>query len=155
MSVSNLTFSTVLVFICSVVHWRRLLSVAPTKVPPTSVDPIVATLFACQHRMEGPTVVLIGLKSGFAELLDGPSLASFKYELAVNLDMRQDEFERRCAACVSVDDSLTVLRQLDYRLPTRLPDVGALTQALTQSPRMPIQHIDSYVERCQHFGNKR
>jgi len=39
-------------------------------VTPTSTDPVVATLFACRYRMEGPAVVLVALKSDFAGYID-------------------------------------------------------------------------------------
>ncbi len=123
-------------------------------VTPTSVDPVVATLFACRWRMEGSAIVLLARKSDFEGLLDGPNLASCSYELAVNIEVPQAEFERRCFHWVSVDDSLSVLRQLGYVLPSRLPDLGALTGALTQSPRMLLQEIDSYVEQCQRRENR-
>jgi hypothetical protein len=56
-------------------------------VSPATIDLIVATLFACRYRMEGPAIVLIALKSAFTELLDGPNLSSFYYELAVNIEL--------------------------------------------------------------------
>jgi len=121
-------------------------------VTPTSIDPIVATLFACQKRMEGPAVVLVALKSDFSDLLNGPSLKSFGYELAVNLELPPFEFEKRCRHCIAVNDSLAVLGELGYRLPSVLPDGGALTQALTQSPRMLMDEIDRYVELCQQLA---
>lgn len=120
-------------------------------VTPTSIDPVVATLFACRYLMEGPAVVLLALKSDFLELLDGPNLASFSYECAVNIDLSPDEFERRCRHRVSVHDSVVILDQLGYRVPSKLPDLGALTQALMLSPRMLLEDIDRYVERCQHL----
>jgi large repetitive protein len=121
-------------------------------VTPTSVDPIVATLFACRYRVEGPAGVLIALKSALAELLDGPNLASFWYELAVNIELLPYEFEGLCLQFIPVGESLAVLKQLGYRLPSKLPDLGALTQALVQSPRMPMEDIDRYVELCQRFS---
>ena len=120
-------------------------------VTPTSVDPIVATLFGCRYLMEGPAVVFLALKSDFQELLDGPNLASFSHECAVNIELPPYEFEKRCRYCVSVRYSVSVLDQLGYRLPAKLPDLGALTQALTQSPRMPLEDIVRYVERCQQM----
>jgi hypothetical protein len=98
--------------------------------------------------MDGPAIVLIALKSAFADLLDGPNLASFHYELAVNIDLPPSEVEARCLQRVSVDDSLEILRELGYQLPSKLPDLGALTQALTQSPRMHLTEIDSFVQKC-------
>ncbi len=118
-------------------------------VTPTSVDPIVATLFACRYRMDGPAVVWIAPKSEFRDRLDGPNALGFGYELAVNIDMAPPEFESRCLFGVSVDESLTILAQLAYRLPVRLPDIGALAQALTQSPRMLSEDIVRYVELCR------
>jgi hypothetical protein len=64
-------------------------------VTPTSIDPVVATLFACRYNMEGPAWVLLALKSEFTELLDGPNLACFWYEFAVNIELPPYEFERR------------------------------------------------------------
>jgi len=120
-------------------------------VTPTSIDPVVATLFACRYLMEGPAVVLLGLKSDFLGLLDGPNLASFGYECAANLELPPYEFEKRCRHRVPVNDSVAVLGQLGYRLPSKLLDLGALTQALVQSPRMLMEDIDRYVERCQQL----
>lgn len=94
----------------------------------------------------------LALKSDFVELLDGPNLASFSYECAVNIELPPYEFERRCRHSVSVNDSVAVLNQLGYRLPSKLPDLGALTQALMQSPRMLLEDIDRYVERCQQLA---
>jgi len=111
-------------------------------VTPTSVDPLVATLFACRYLMEGPAIVLLALKSEFIGLLDGPNLACFSYECAVNIDLPPVEFEKRCRHSVAVSDSVAVLDQLGYRLPSKLPDTGALTQALLQSPRMLLEDID-------------
>lgn len=99
-------------------------------ITPTSVDPVVATLFACRYRMDGPAIVLVGLKEDFKELLDGPNLASFNYEMAVNLEMPPFEFEPRCAYRVPLEIALRFLDQMGYSLPSRLPDLGALTQAL-------------------------
>ena len=121
-------------------------------VTPTSVDPVVATLFACRYLMDGPAVVFLALKSDFVELLDGPNLASFSYECAVNIELPPSEFERRCRHGIPVNDSVAVLNQLGYRLPSKLPDLGALTQALMQSPRMLLEDIDRYVERCQQLA---
>jgi hypothetical protein len=121
-------------------------------VTPTSIDPVVATLFACRYRMEGPAVVFLALKSDFRELIDGPNLASFSYECAVNLELPPYEFEKRCRHCVPVDHSVAFLEQLGYRLPSKLPDFGALTQALMQSPRMFVEDIDRYVERCEQLS---
>ena len=101
--------------------------------------------------MEGPAVVLLGLKSDFLGLLDGPNLASFGYECAANLELPPYEFEKRCRHRVPVNDSVAVLGQLGYRLPSKLLDLGALTQALVQSPRMLMEDIDRYVERCQQL----
>ena len=115
-------------------------------VTPTSVDPIVSTLFACRYSMEGPAGVLLALKADFAELLDGPNLASFQFEMAVNIELPPDEFEKRCFQLVTLQDSLALLDTLGYRLPSRLPDLGALTQALMLSPRMANDKIDRYVE---------
>lgn len=117
-------------------------------VTPTSVDPIVATLFACRYRMAGPAIVLLALKQDLADRLDGPNLMSFAYELAVNIDLHPDEFEKRCVLSVSVDQSLALLAELGYRLPTRLPDFGALTQAIEESSRMQRDEIDRYAARC-------
>ena len=122
-----------------------------TGVTPTSVDPIVATLFACQRVTQGPAVVLVALKSDFRDLLDGPNLACFSYECAVNIELSPSEFETRCRHCFSVHDSLAALDQLGYRLPSKLPDIGALALALTQSPRMPWEDIVRYVERCRQM----
>ena len=80
--------------------------------------------------------MLVALKSDFRDLLDGPNLACFSYECAVNIELPPAEFETRCKHCFSVHDSLETLEQLGYRLPSQLPDIGALTIALTQSPRM-------------------
>lgn len=118
----------------------------------TSVDPIVATLFACRYLMEGPAVLFLALKSDFLELLDGPNLASFSYECSVNIELPPYEFEKRCRHCVPVNDSVALLAQLGYRLPSKLPDLGALTQALMQSPRMLMEDIDRFVERCQQLS---
>ena len=118
---------------------------------PTTIDPVVATLFACRYRMEGPAVVLQALKSDFLELLDGPNLISFSHECAVNIDLPPYEFEGRCHRCISVDDSVAILNRLGYRLPSKLPDHGALAQALMLSPRMLLEDIDRYVERCQQL----
>lgn len=120
-------------------------------VTPTSIDPIVATLFACRYRTAGPAIVLLALKSDFLGLLDGPNLASFWYECAVNIELPPHEFENRCRHRVAVTDSLAVLDQLGYRLPPKLLDLGALTQALMQSPRMLMEDIDRYVERCKQL----
>jgi hypothetical protein len=120
-------------------------------VTPTSIDPVVATLFACRYSMEGPAGVLIALKSDFAELLDGPNLVSFWYELAVNIELPPFEFEGRCLRFIPVKESVAVLGQLGYRLPSKLPDLGALSQALMQSPRMLKEDIDRYVEQCQQL----
>jgi hypothetical protein len=122
-----------------------------TGVTPTSVDPVVATLFACRYLMEGPAIVLLALKSDFLELLDGPNLASFSYECAVNIELPPYEFEKRSRHRVSVHDSVAILGQLGYRLPSKLPDLGALTQALIQSPRMLMEDIERYVARCQQL----
>lgn len=122
-------------------------------VTPTSIDPIVATLFACRYRIEGAAVVMIAQKSDFLKLLDGPNLASFHYELAVNIEMSPEDFENRCLRRVSVDDSLAVLGTLNYALPSKLPDLGSLAQALLQSPRMPMETVDRYVELCQQLAN--
>jgi hypothetical protein len=118
-------------------------------VTPTSVDPVIATLFACRYRVEGPAMVLIAQKSDFTELLDGPNLSCFGYELAVNIELPPFEFENRCRWRVAVHDSVAVLHNLGYTLPSRLPDLGALTQALIQSPRMSLEDIERYVELCQ------
>ena len=120
-------------------------------VTPTSVDPVVATLFACRYLTEGPAVVLLALKSDFIGLLDGPNLASFSYEYAVNIELPPYEFAKRCEFAVPVNDSVAVLNSLGYRLPSKLSDLGALTQALLQSPRMLMEDIDRYVERCQQL----
>ncbi len=120
-------------------------------VTPTSIDPVVATLFACRYLMDGPAAVFLALKSDFAGLLDGPSLASFDYEFAVNIELPPDEFEKLCRYRVAVNDSIAVLCDLGYRLPSRLPDLGALTQALIQSRKMNMEDIDRYVKRCQQL----
>lgn len=120
-------------------------------VTPTTVDPIVATLFACRYSREGRAVVLLALKADFSGILDGPNLASFAYECAVNIELPPHDFEKRCRHVVPVGDSIAILGDLGYRLPSKLPDHGALTQALTQSPRMLSEDIDRYVERCQQF----
>lgn len=122
-------------------------------VTPTSVDPIVATLFACRYRMEGPAIVLIARRSDLKELLDGPNLASFQYELAVNIELAPHDFEHRCHQRITVDSSLDILRNLGYRLPSRLPDLGALTLALVNSPRMPIDDIEHYAGLCQQISS--
>lgn len=96
--------------------------------------------------------MLVARKSDFAQLLDGPNLAFCHYELAVNIELPPPEFERRCLRSVPVDESLAVLIQLGYRLPTRLPDYGALTQALQESPQMFTGEIDRYVELCQQLS---
>ena len=121
-------------------------------VTPTSIDPIVATLFACRYLMEGPAVVLLALKADFRELLDGPNLASFSHECAVNIELPPHEFESRCQHRVSAQDSHSVLDQLGYRLPSKLPDLGALSQALLQSGRMTLEDIVQYVERCRQLS---
>jgi hypothetical protein len=123
-------------------------------VTPPSVDPIVATLFACRYRMEGPAIVLIARKSDFKELLDGPNLASFQYELAVNIELAPHDFEQRCCQRIGVDSSLDILRNLGYLLPSRLPDLGALTLAVLNSPRMPLDDIERYVGFCQQIPNE-
>lgn len=120
-------------------------------VTPTSVDPVVATLFACRYRMDGPACVLLALKSDLRNDLDGPNLQSFSYELAVNIELPPDEFERRCRRSVSVEVSVSILNELGYPVPARLPDLGALAQALARSSRMRIEDIDRYVERCYHL----
>ena len=114
-------------------------------VTPTSTDPIVATLFACRYRMMGSAVVLLALKSEFIELLDGPNLTSFYYECAVNLELPPDKFEMRCQHSISIDDSLAILEKLGYRLPSKLPDLSALTQ----SPRMLADDIERCLQRAR------
>jgi hypothetical protein len=99
-------------------------------VTPPSVDPIVATLFA------------------------GPNLASFQYELAVNIELAPHDFEQRCCQRIGVDSSLDILRNLGYLLPSRLPDLGALTLAVLNSPRMPLDDIERYVGFCQQIPNE-
>lgn len=118
-------------------------------VTPTSTDPIVATLFACRYRMRGPAVILISLKSDYNELLDGPNLSSFGYELAVNIDLPPDEFERRCLCQVPVELSLQVLREMGYSVPSKIADHDGLAQSLQQTPRMYFEQITTYVERCR------
>ena len=118
-------------------------------VTPTSVDPIVATLFACRYRMEGSAVVLTARKADLSQLLDGPNLSSFYYELAVNLELPPDALEGLSYRRVTVEESLAALHRLGFDLPSRLPDLEALTQALTQSPRMRVEEIDRYVELCK------
>jgi len=98
---------------------------------------------------EGPAIVLVALKSDFLNLLDGPPLSNFSYECAVNIELPPDEFEKRCRHQVSVQDSLAILAELGYRLPSKLPDQGALTQALLQSPRMLMDDMTRFAERCQ------
>src|SRR5260370_13288774 len=93
----------------------------------------------------------MALKYSFDNLIDCLNVSRFHYELAVNIEVHPTEFEGRCIQRVSVDDSLEILNQLIYWLPAKLPDLGALTQALTQSPRMLIQEMDRYVERCQQL----
>jgi hypothetical protein len=123
-----------------------------TGVTPTSIDPVVATLFACRYLIDGPAVVFLAYKPDFRGLLDGPNLASFWYEFAVNIELPPYEFEKRCRHCVRVQDSVAVLNELGYLIPSKLPDLGALTQALTQSPRMVMEDIDRYIERCQELS---
>lgn len=117
-------------------------------VTPTTVDPIVATLFACRYRTEGPARVLIALKQDFADDLNGPNLASYEYELAVNLEMSQQTFEHRSRFNISVDESLSILRTLGYELPVQLYDHLALSQALQQSPRMLLTQVAAYANAC-------
>ena len=121
-------------------------------VTPTSVDPVVATLFACRYLMEGPAVVLLALKSDFVDFLDGPNLASFSYEMAVNIELPPYEFETRCRHIIPVADSVALLDQLGYQVPSKLPDLGALTQALMQSPKMLTEDIERYIEQCQQLS---
>lgn len=118
-------------------------------VTPASVDPVVATLFACRYRMDGPAIVLVAQRSDFAELLDGPNLESFRNEPAVNIELPPADFEMRCILRVAVDESLAFLDRLGYRLPPRLPDLGALTQAMAHPPRMEMRDIERYVELCR------
>jgi hypothetical protein len=44
------------------------------------------------------------------------------------------------------------INELGYLIPSKLPDLGALTQALTQSLRMVMEDIDRYIERCQELS---
>ena len=118
-------------------------------VTPTSVDPIVATLFACRYRMEGAAIVLIARKDDFGDCLNGPNFGQFHYELAVNLDCNPAKFEQQCIVQVSVDQSLAVLRELGFELPPRLIDFDALRQALGMSPRMLSEQIAAFAKRCQ------
>lgn len=101
--------------------------------------------------MDGPAVVFLAWKPDFQDLLDGPNLSNFSYECAVNIELPPYEFENRCCFCVPVKDSIAILNELGYRLPTKLPDLGALTQALLLSNRMLSEDIGHYVDRCQQF----
>lgn len=119
-------------------------------ITPTTVDPVVASLFAARYLMDGPAVVLIARKAELADSLDGPNLLSFRHELAINLELVPMQFEARCILKVSVQDSIQLLQELGYAVPKRLHDTGALSQALLESPRMNQEDIDLYVERCHY-----
>jgi hypothetical protein len=99
--------------------------------------------------MQGPAIVLVARKADFRDLLNGPNIASFQFELAINIDVIPPEFERMSESRVAVEDSIRIIRALGYPLPTRLPDLGALMHALTESPRMPLEHVQAFVEQSR------
>ncbi len=118
-------------------------------VTPTSIDPIVATLYAARYRSEGPAIFLILEKDAFKDRIDGPSVTSFAgMELAVNLDVTPMKAEQEALKIVSVDDCLRIIREMGHEMPEILRDLGALREALRYSPRLSPDEVDFFSKQA-------
>jgi hypothetical protein len=121
----------------------------------TSIDPLVATLFAIYARQFGQGVVLLGERAGL-EASCGPSNFGNELELAVNLRLRPVEFERRARWAVPVSESVEILAELGFsRLPIGLVTPSDLRRALewTQADesRLNGDQIIDYNRRAEEL----
>jgi hypothetical protein len=115
-------------------------------VTPTSIDPLVATLFAAKCRSEGTPIVILAEREKFKARLDGPTCVTWaNVELAVNIEIPPWDFEREAARIISLETSLQIFDQLGIELPTGLVGSGAVRQALFSSPRLTFEQRERYA----------
>ena len=113
----------------------------------TTLDPLVATLFAVERRNHGAAQILALQRGIFPEMVVGPLDAGFQeLECSVTLEIAPVEFARSAEYGFEVDRALNVLNDLGFLdLDHRLSDSGALQRALS----IPRRRLDP--EQIQRF----
>ena len=116
---------------------------------PTSIDPIVATLFAPYQRSKGKAFVLILEKGQFRERLGGPSLRKYSgIELAVNLALPPMEVQKLATKTLPIEISLAILKDMGFPLIEKLFGITQLQDALGDEKRLIPQQIEEYSRRA-------
>lgn len=111
----------------------------------TSIDPIVATLFAAKQRSAGDSYVLILDKEKFKDAKLLPSIRTFaSQELAVNIEMGPDSVEKEAMKIIPISRSLQILRKMKHDLPAKLSDENALCAVLESETRLFPDEIELY-----------
>jgi hypothetical protein len=112
---------------------------------PTSIDPIVATLFAAHEQSKGKAFVLILDKEVFRGMRGGPSIRTqASLELAVNLSLPPTEVERRATKVLAANDSIEILAGMGFWLPKMLYTPTQLQEELEKTPRLCLDDIREY-----------
>ena len=99
----------------------------------TTIDPLVATLFAIECRDHGRAVILVARRELFAELHAAPNYFSVS-EAAVNLQVVPVEFARMAEIALDVERSIEILREMGFQdIPVRLSGYSALQDEIDES----------------------
>jgi hypothetical protein len=119
----------------------------------TSLDPLVATLFAVECRSHGAAVVLVARRGRFEEVPPGPFDKTFQaLESQVVLATPPLEFAEKSELSLEVNRCLRVLTELGFTgLPSRIHAISHLRRTLFEThslgQRLNSLQIQSFVSR--------
>jgi len=119
----------------------------------TSLDPLVATLFAVECRSHGVAIVLMARRGRFEEVPPGPFDKTFQaLESQVVLAAPPLEFVEKAVLSLEVNRCLRVLTELGFTgLPSRIHGISHLRRTLFEThslgQRLNSLQIQSFVSR--------
>jgi hypothetical protein len=115
-------------------------------VTPTSIDPLVATVFAAEGSMKGANpVVYFGRMDAFSDTLE---VGNFRkvLEREVTVPLTPDAFAAKAPNSIPLTRARAILAEMGIDVPATFASVPDATQFLEKAPKMTPEQIKKFVE---------